>query len=126
MEVKTHKEVSTTLVGEPVQIKDGSFAIARLLTTKEIAVDEFGLVHGGFTFGLADYACMIAINHPNVVLGSSQVRFTSPVKVGDLLEAKATLVKSEGRKNEVSIEVRVEKKVVLTGTMNCYILESMC
>lgn len=32
-----------------------------------MAADEYRLVHGGFIFGLADYAVMLAINEPTVV-----------------------------------------------------------
>jgi acyl-coenzyme A thioesterase PaaI-like protein len=44
-----------------------------------MAADQRGLVHGGFTFGLADYAAMVAVNDPNVVLGAAEVRFLAPV-----------------------------------------------
>ncbi|RMD86986.1 MAG: thioesterase, partial [Alphaproteobacteria bacterium] len=53
----THLAISPRLVGVPVSIEDG-MATARLVTTAEMAADEVGLVHGGFVFGLADYAGM--------------------------------------------------------------------
>jgi acyl-coenzyme A thioesterase PaaI-like protein len=123
MEVKTHKIASKKIVGEPIEIKDGSYAIARLLTSEEMVVDEKGLIHGGFTFGLADFTCMLAVNHPNVVLGSSNVKFIGPVKVGDLLESRATITNIDGRKSEVEIEVKVSNRLVLTGIMSCYTLD---
>src|SRR3990170_3485018 len=79
MEVKTHKLANSSLLGKPVEVVDGE-AIVELRATDDMAVDEKGLIHGGFTFGLADYAAMLAVNHPNVVLGASDVRFLSPVQ----------------------------------------------
>ena len=47
-----------------------------------MAADGRGLVHGGFTFGLADFAAMCAVNDPNVVLGAATCKFLAPVQVG--------------------------------------------
>lgn len=123
MEIRTHKLVRQTLVGFPTKVIDDLEAEVELRAVEEMAVDELGLIHGGFTFGLADYAAMLAVNHPYVVLGASQVRFTAPVKVGDLMKARAEVVSKEGRKREVAVEVFVEDKKVLTGSMICYILD---
>ncbi len=53
--LKTHKIASKNLVGEVVELKENE-SVVRLKTIKEMAVDEKGLIHGGFTFGLADLA----------------------------------------------------------------------
>ncbi len=71
-----------------------------------MAADERGLVHGGFVFGLADYAAMLAVNHPNVVLASAEVRFLKPVVVGERLVAEAWVEETDGRKSRVQVEVR--------------------
>ncbi|MFB0558127.1 MAG: PaaI family thioesterase [Candidatus Bathyarchaeia archaeon] len=89
----------------------------------DMAVDKKGLVHGGFTFGLADYAAMLAVNHPNVVLGKSESRFIAPVRVGDIMKAVATVAERDGRRREVAVQVTVEGKKVFEGTLTCYILE---
>ena len=81
MEQRTHRLTSKRLVGKPVKIEK-NYAEVLLETTEEMTVDEYGLVHGGFTFGLADYAAMLAVNEPTVVLGKADVKFLKPVKVG--------------------------------------------
>lgn len=123
MKVKTHERVSAGLVGSPVEVVDGERAIARLETVDEMAADQTGLVHGGFTFGLADYAAMLAVNHPHVVLGSAQVKFTAPVKVGETMTAEAKVTTVDGKRSEVSVEVKVGDRRVFTGTFTCYTLE---
>ena len=123
MEQRTHKLTSERLVGKPVKIEPGK-AEVELLTNQEMAVDEYGLVHGGFTFGLADYAAMLAVNEPTVVLGKAEVRFLKPVKAGEKLTARAEVVEDMGRKKIVKAEVlngRGEK--VFEGTFHCYVLE---
>ena len=92
-------------------------------TTQPMAVDEQGLVHGGFVFGLADYAAMLAVNDPNVVLVGAQSRFLKPVRRGDRAVAHARTVATEGRKHEVLVEVSVGSTRVFEGTFTCVVLE---
>jgi uncharacterized protein (TIGR00369 family) len=123
MEIRTHKLASERLLGEPVKVGPPEAEVV-LETTGEMAVDEYGLVHGGFTFGLADYAAMLAVNEPTVVLGKAEVRFLKPVKVGERLLARAEIVKDLGRKKIVKGEVFNEKgEKVFEGTFHCYVLE---
>jgi uncharacterized protein (TIGR00369 family) len=123
MEQRTHRLANERLVGKPVRIEEGYSEVV-LRTTEEMAVDEYGLVHGGFTFGLADYAAMLAVNEPTVVLGKAEVRFLKPVKVGEKLLAKAKITEDLGRKKVVEGEVFNEKEEkVFEGTFHCYVLE---
>ncbi|AAL81297.1 thioesterase [Pyrococcus furiosus DSM 3638] len=122
MEQKTHNLTSERLVGKPRVIREG-YAEVELKTIDEMKVDEKGLVHGGFTFGLADYAAMLAVNEPTVVLGKAEVRFTKPVKVGDVLLAKAQVVEDQGRKKIVDVKVYRGEEVVLEGKFYCYVLD---
>jgi len=132
MEQRTHKLASERLVGRPLKIEPGC-AEVELLTTEEMTVDEHGLVHGGFTFGLADYAAMLAVNEPTVVLGKAEVRFLKPVRVGEKLLARAEVVEKSGgdvengtsrRKEIVRAEVFNERhEKVFEGTFHCYVLE---
>jgi acyl-coenzyme A thioesterase PaaI-like protein len=48
----------------------------------EMTVYEKGLVHGGFIFSQADHAAMLAVNHPDVVLGREECNFLAPAKRG--------------------------------------------
>jgi hypothetical protein len=88
MQPATHTAIAPSLCGEPVSLAPGR-AVVRLTLTPAMAVDARGLVHGGFVFGLADYAAMLAVNDPFVVLGAADVRFLAPTVVGEILEAEA-------------------------------------
>lgn len=124
MDINTHEKISKRLVGRPIEVVRGMHAVVELNATNEMAVDLVGLTHGGFTFGLADYAAMLAVNHPNVVLGSAQVKFTAPVKTGDTMRAEATVTNINGKKSEVSVEVKVGEQKVFSGIFLCYSLET--
>ena len=123
MDLKTHRKASPRLVGRAVSFEEGVEAVAELETGDEMAVDEHGLVHGGFTFSLADYAAMIAVNHPNVVLGGADCRFVAPVKAGETMVARASVKGVEGRRRDVEVEVSVGEKKVFEGIFKCYVLD---
>lgn len=122
MEQRTHLLTSERLVGKPLKIEPGK-AEVELVTTEEMAVDEYGLVHGGFTFGLADYAAMLAVNEPTVVLGKAEIRFLKPVRVGEKLVARAEVVEDVRRKKVVKVEVLMGGESVFEGIFHCYVLE---
>ena len=122
MEPRTHLAANPALCGQIVKVEPGSASVA-LDTTPQMAVDRQGLVHGGFVFGLADYAAMLAVNDPNVVLGSAQSRFVKPVRQGDRVVARARTITSNGRKAEVRVEATVDETAVFEGTFTCFVLE---
>ncbi len=123
MEIRTHQYAHGPLLGTPIEVVGGKSAVVRLVVIENMIVDEKGLVHGGFTFGLADYAAMLAVNDPNVVIAGANVRFTAPVKRGDVMIAKANVVEEKGSKRVVEVEVSVDERPVLTGELVCYVLE---
>lgn len=121
MEVNTHLLISSSLVGSAVELKPG-YAMAQLEASAEMASDDKGLVHGGFTFGLADYAAMLAVNDPNVVLGASECKFLAPVVVGETLTAEAEILSENGKKREVRCLVKTDR-TVFEGVFTCFVLE---
>jgi uncharacterized protein (TIGR00369 family) len=120
MQPSTHLAISSALCGRPIELSAGR-AVVELSTSPEMGADAHGLVHGGFVFGLADYAAMLAINEPNVVLGSAEVRLLAPVAVGQTLQATASLARVEGKKHIVEVSVAREEKQVFVGTFVCFV-----
>jgi acyl-coenzyme A thioesterase PaaI-like protein len=118
----THPRIDAALVGVPVALAEGR-ATVELVTTAVMAADDRGLVHGGFVFGLADYAAMLAVNDPNVVLGSADVKFVAPVSVGEVVRADAERTETKGRKQLVRVTARVGDRAVLDGTFTTFVLD---
>jgi acyl-coenzyme A thioesterase PaaI-like protein len=114
MEPRTHERIARHLCGDPVDLGPGRARVA-LTAAPEMAADARGLVHGGFTFGLADYAAMLAVNEPTVVLASAQTKFLGPIVVGDRVEAEATVERTDGRKRWVKVVVRRGEVPMLEG-----------
>jgi uncharacterized protein (TIGR00369 family) len=120
---KTHLAIFADLVGTVEHIETGKSARVTLEVNNKMKADEQGLIHGGFTFGLADYAAMVAINDPFVVLLSANVFFRRPVILGDRLTAMAIVTETEGKRKKVSCEIFNQSQVkVLEGEFHCRVL----
>ncbi|HEX5661525.1 MAG TPA: hotdog domain-containing protein [Polyangiales bacterium] len=120
MQPTTHLAISTRLCGTPRALREGS-AEVELTASEEMRADARGLVHGGFLFGLADYAAMLAINAPNVVLGSAETRFLAPVVVGESLLATARVTSTDGKKHQVEVHVSRGLDRVFEGNFVCFV-----
>jgi uncharacterized protein (TIGR00369 family) len=122
MKIETHRHIDQTLCGKPISVKDGTSRV-ELVTTPQMAADKRGLVHGGFIFGAADYAAMIAVNHPHVVLGASDVKFLKPARVGDTVMVKAQVQEVRGKKYWVSVNVTKADEEIFQGMFTCFVLD---
>lgn len=120
MEQRTHNKASEKYCGKITKIEDGESEVEMLLT-EDMAVDEKGLVHGGFIFSSADYAAMVAVNHPLVVLAGANVRFIKPTKVGEKIVSKAKVISKDGKKITVSVSTFRGEEKVFEGTFICVI-----
>lgn len=119
-EPRTHLAIDNNLCGTPLALSEGR-AEVELTPAPAMAADDRGLVHGGFVFGLLDYAAMLAVNEPTVVLGKADLRFKKPVVQGERLVATAEVVAEDGKKRTVRGEVKRGDDVVLTGELLCVV-----
>jgi acyl-coenzyme A thioesterase PaaI-like protein len=122
MQPNTHLHIDTSLCGKVTKLEQ-HYAEVVLHTTRQMAADERGLVHGGFVFGAADYAAMCAVNDPYVVLGASTSKFITPVKVGDVVVCKASVTEEKGKKRTVKVDAFVAGKRVFEGSFTTFVLE---
>ena len=122
MKPDTHLFINPRLCGVPVELGPGHAAV-ELVCVAEMVADDRGLVHGGFVFGAADYAAMLAVNDPNVVLGAAETRFLAPVQVGDTVRVEASRSAEKGRKHTVTVAATVGGRAVFSGTFTCFVLD---
>ena len=120
--IKTHERVNQELSGEVIKIEHG-YVELRLTTIPEMVADDIGLIHGGFIFSAADYAAMLAVNEPNVVLVASDCQFLSPVKFHDEVNIVARVRHKEGRKRNVHVTAHVLNIKVFEGEFKTVITE---
>ena len=121
-ELKTHLKFNPKY-GRLVEITDNGAKVI-LETTEEMAVDEEGLVHGGFTFGAADFCAMASVNEPYVVLAkATNCEFMAPIKVGETVEFIGEILMKEKRKIEVKVTGTLNDIKVFEGLFSCVVLD---
>jgi len=121
-EIRTHQRINQNFCGDVMKIEHG-YVEVRLATTQDMQADDIGLIHGGFIFSSADYAAMLAVNEPNVVLVGSTCQFLSPVKIYDEVNMVARVRHKEGRKRNVHVEGFVLDIKVFEGEFKTVITE---
>ncbi len=120
---KTHTSIRQDISGTPVTLAEG-YSSVELIVTETMEVDSYGLTHGGFIFGMADYAAMLAVNHPNVVLARADVYFIKPVMTGNVLNASGKITSKEGMRNIVEVKITRGDEEVFSGTFHCLITDT--
>jgi acyl-coenzyme A thioesterase PaaI-like protein len=120
VEIATHQEIDARLCGEVASLTAESCRVT-LTASRSMRADSSGLIHGGFVFGMADYAAMVAVNHPNVVLGAAETKFLKPVRVGDTLEAEAHIQERQGKRIFVAVTVSRGEDAVFQGLFTCFV-----
>ena len=123
LKAQTHLKTNAALCGEIVELGVGS-AVVSLTTTEAMVVDTEGLVHGGFIFGQADYAAMLAVNHPHVVLGSCSTKFLKPVQCGESVLAYSQIRETKGKKSIVDVQIKRGQLLVFEGEFICFTLDN--
>jgi acyl-coenzyme A thioesterase PaaI-like protein len=123
MDLNTHLAINQALCGQILAIAEG-MATVKLKTTSEMAVDDRSLVHGGFVFGAADFAAMAAVNDPNVVLGSAEVKFLKPSRSGDSVTLEAKVTETNGKRRRVEVEgIDEAGTTIFSGIFTCFVLD---
>jgi len=120
--IQTHEKVNQNLCGEVIKMEEGYVELS-LETIPDMLADEVGLIHGGFIFGAADYAAMLAVNERNVVLVANECQFLSPVKLHDVVDVVARVRHKEGRKRNVHVQAFVLDIKVFEGEFKTVITE---
>jgi acyl-coenzyme A thioesterase PaaI-like protein len=122
IELRTHKKINQTLCGKLIEQNEKS-AKVKFEATEDMAVDDLGLVHGGFTFSAADFCAMATVNHPNVVLTNSKCKFLAPVKVGDIVIFESEMIFDDDKRQEINVVGKIDDIKVFEGIFGTVILQ---
>jgi acyl-coenzyme A thioesterase PaaI-like protein len=122
MQQNTHLSIDISLCGKVTKLEK-NYAEVLLHTTRQMAADTHGLIHGGFLFGAADYAAMCAVNDPYVVLGAASSKFIAPVKAGDVVLCQAAVSSEKGKKKMVNGQAFGSGRLVFEGSFTTFVLD---
>ena len=95
-----------------------NYARVTLEITDKMKLDKLGLAHSGNIFSSASFAALAAINDPNAIMVSSEVRFLAPVEVGNIITFEAKAIQSETRKREIEVVGTILDIKIFEGTFS--------
>ncbi len=121
-DLKTHDKIRTNLCGTIIKL-DSGYSKTTLQTTKEMVLDDLGLIHSGFIYGAADYAAAVAVNEPNIIIIGSRSSFLAPAKLDDLIEYEAKAKFEDSRKREIKVTAHINEIKVYEGIFHAVVLE---
>ena len=102
-EERVYKRIDSELCGNIIERKD-NYASVRFVPTKKMIVDDNMIIHYGFIFSSASFCAISAVNKPNSIIIYSEVKFLSPVELGNEIIFKANTLQSDLKKREVLVE----------------------
>jgi len=121
-QITTHKLLSKKHTGKVLELNEG-YARIKFIPERFMIADEQNLIHGGFIFSTADYAAMIAVNEPHVILSSARVNFIAPVELNDEIIFEAIVKHKESKKKMVKVIGRSRDIKVFEGEFATIILD---
>jgi acyl-coenzyme A thioesterase PaaI-like protein len=122
IDLNTHKKINQNLCGKLIEQSE-NYAKVKFEATEDMAVDDEGLIHGGFTFGAADFCAMATINHPYVVLTNSKSKFLAPIKVGDTVIFESEVIFDDDKRQEIIVTAKINDIKVYEGIFGTVVLK---
>lgn len=103
------------IVGELLEVEPDHSGLSLLETNPESGFEKSGIVRGHVLFALANSLAASVVDADVALTGEAQVKFISPVKIGERILAKAEVVKITGRKREIDVVIKTKERVVFRG-----------
>ncbi|WP_132242640.1 transcription factor FapR [Marinisporobacter balticus] len=103
------------IIGELIDLNLNQSGISILQTTQEMAFKRTKVVRGHLIFSVAESLAMAVINAKVALTGVANMKYKTPVLLGEKLVAKAEVVKIRGNKYFVHVKIYVKSEQVFRG-----------
>ena len=102
----------TEVVGDVIDLERGHSGISLLKITEDMVFARNKIAKGHYIFSQANSLALAIIDSPLAVTGVANIKYKVPVKVGEMLIAKAEVIKQRSNKFFVWVKTRNEKQEV--------------
>jgi acyl-coenzyme A thioesterase PaaI-like protein len=103
------------IVGELLEVELDCEGLSLLETQADMGFKKSGIVRGHTLFAQANSLASAVVDADVVLTAEAEVKFISPVKVGERILAKAQVVAGEGRRKEIEVVIKTKERVVFRG-----------
>lgn len=97
---------SVDMTGDIVDLELGCNGLSTMTVTSDMVFEKTQVVRGHYIFAQANSLALAVIDAPAAVTGVANIKFKSPVHVGERLIAKAEVVKTRANKNFIWVKTR--------------------
>lgn len=108
------------IVGEVIDLELGVGGISLLDTTPEMGLQKSGIVRGHILFAQANSLANAVVDADVSLTGEAQVRYLYPLFAGERVTAKARVIQSGRRRQQVDVILRTKERVVFEGSFFTY------
>lgn len=108
------------IVGELIDIELGKSGISILDTTPDMGLAHAGIVRGHILFAQANSLANAIIDADVSLTGEARVRYLYPLYAGQRVTAKARVITSGRRRQEVEVVLKTRDHIVFEGTFFTY------
>ena len=100
------------VVGDVIDLERGHSGISLLKITEDMVFARNKIAKGHYIFSQANSLALALIDSPFAVTGVANIKYKIPVRVGELLIAKAEVIKQRSNKFFVWVKTRNDKQEV--------------
>jgi len=103
---------SNEVIGELIDLEPGKQGISILDVTKDMVFEKTRVARGHYVFAQANSLALSVVDAPAAVTGVANIKYKSPVHIGERLIAKAEVMKKRGNKHFIWVRTRNETQEV--------------
>ncbi len=117
---------SDELVGELLEIQVAHQGLSRLIIKPEMAFRKNLVARGHHLFAQANSLAVALVDAAIALTGAANVMFKQPVRVGEIVLARATVSSQKGNKTMIRVISKVKETTVFEGIFTVFALEEEC
>lgn len=103
---------SSEIVGELIDLELDKQGISILQITPDMVFEKTQIARGHYVFSQANSLALAVIDAPTALTGVANVKYKTPIHVGEKLIAKAEVIRKRGNKTFIWVKTRNEKQEV--------------
>jgi acyl-coenzyme A thioesterase PaaI-like protein len=103
---------SGEIVGELIDLELGVQGISVMMITPDMVFEKNKIARGHYVFSQANSLALAVIDAPTALTGVANIKYKSPIHVGEKLVAKAEVIRKRGNKYFIWVKIRNEKQEV--------------
>ncbi len=100
------------IVGDLIDLELGKSGISIMLITPDMVFERTQVARAYYVFSQANSLALAVVDAPAAVTGVANIKYKTPIRVGEKLIAKAEVVKQRGNKYFIWVKTKNEQQEV--------------